>query len=89
MFFPSFAVRLKRVVHVACNRSFVSGLSPLAHAFGNWRGLALAHVPAAPRPLDWVLIAATAAAVALAALLCSVAPHVGFAQVWRVGGWLP
>ncbi|MBN3750398.1 hypothetical protein G3N96_34025 [Burkholderia sp. Se-20373] len=32
MFFQSFAVRLKRIVHVACDRSFVSGLSPLAHA---------------------------------------------------------
>ncbi|KVE07550.1 hypothetical protein [Burkholderia anthina] len=88
MFFQSFAFKFKRVVHVARDRSF-SGCSPLARAFGRWRGLALAHVPAAPRPLDCVLIAATAAAVALVALLCSAASHVGFAQVWRVGGWLP
>ncbi|AIO44039.1 MULTISPECIES: hypothetical protein [Burkholderia] len=88
MFVQSFAVKLKRVVHVACDRSF-SGRSPLARAFSRWRGRALAHVPTAPRPLDCVLIAATAAALALAALLCSVAPRVGFAQVWRVGGWLP
>ncbi|AOI76350.1 hypothetical protein [Burkholderia sp. NRF60-BP8] len=79
MFFQSFALRLKRIAHVTCNRSF-SGRSPLARAFGRWRGLALAHAPAAPRPLDCLLIAA---------LLCSVAPRVGFAQVWRVGGWLP
>ncbi|WP_027781128.1 MULTISPECIES: hypothetical protein [Burkholderia] len=88
MFFQSFAVRLKRIVHVTRNRAF-SRLSPFARALSHWRGVALAHVPAAPRPLDCVLIAATAAAVALAALLCSVAPRVGFAQVWRVGGWLP
>ena len=89
MFFQSFALRLKRIVHAACDRSFVSGLSPLAHALGNWRDAALAHVPAAPRPLDCVLVAAMAAAVALAALLCSAASRLGFAQVWRVGGWLP
>ncbi|AWV02103.1 hypothetical protein DM992_21815 [Burkholderia sp. JP2-270] len=89
MFIQSFAVRLKRIVHVACNRSFGSGLSPLAHAFGNWRGAALAHVPAAPRPLDCILAPVMAAAVALAALLCSAASRLGFAQVWRVGGWLP
>ncbi|MCU9953677.1 MULTISPECIES: hypothetical protein [Burkholderia] len=89
MFFQSFAVRLKRIVHVACDRSFVAGLSPLAHALANWRGAALAHMPAAPRPLDCVLVAAMAAAVALAALLCSAASRLGFAQVWRVGGWLP
>lgn len=89
MFLQSFAVRLKRIVHVACDRSFVSCLSPLAHALGNWRGAAFAHVPAAPRPLDCVLVAAMAAAVALAALLCSAASRLGFAQVWRVGGWLP
>ncbi|OXI30455.1 hypothetical protein CFB89_25170 [Burkholderia sp. AU16741] len=88
MFFPSFAVRLKRVVHVVCNRSFF-GRSPFAWAFGHRRGFALAHVPAAPRRLDCVLIAVTVAAVALAALLCSVAPRIGFAQVWRVGSWLP
>ncbi|AXF22964.1 hypothetical protein CUJ89_20975 [Burkholderia pyrrocinia] len=88
MFFQSFAVRLKRIVHVACDRSFVSGLSSLAHALSSWRGAALAYVPAAPRPLDCVLAAAMAAAVALAALLCAAASRLGFAQVWRVGGWL-
>ncbi|KWO49026.1 hypothetical protein WT97_04025 [Burkholderia sp. MSMB1459WGS] len=87
MFFQSFAVRLKRIVLVACNCSF-SGRASFARAFGHWRGRALAHAPA-PRPLDCLLIAATATAVALAALLCSVAPRVGFAHVWRVGGWLP
>ncbi|WP_175777227.1 hypothetical protein [Burkholderia anthina] len=89
MIFQSFAVRLKRLVHVACDRSFVSALSPLAHAFGNWRGAALAHLPAAPRPLDCALLGAMAAAVALVALLCTAASRVGFAQVWRIGGWLP
>ncbi|AOR70595.1 hypothetical protein BBJ41_23995 [Burkholderia stabilis] len=88
MFFQSFAVRLKRIVHVACDRSFVSGLSPLAHAFSNWRGTALAHAPV-PRPLDCMLAAAMAAAIALAALLCAAASRLGFAQVWRIGGWLP
>ncbi|MBN3835214.1 hypothetical protein [Burkholderia sp. Ac-20344] len=89
MFLQSFAVRLKRIVHLACDRSCVSGLSPLADAFSNWRGTALAHVPAAPRPLDCLLFAAMAAAVALVALLCSAASRLGFAQVWRIGGWLP
>lgn len=89
MFFQSFALRLKRIVHAACDRSFVSGLSPLARAFSNWRGMALTHVPATPRPLDCALVAAMAAALALAALLCSAASRLGFAQVWRVGGWLP
>ncbi|ERJ34346.1 hypothetical protein WL57_13695 [Burkholderia cepacia] len=89
MFLQSLAVRLKRIVHVACDRSFVSGLSPLAHALGHWRSSALAHVPAAPRPLDCLLFAVMAAAVALVALLCSAAPRLGFAQVWRIGGWLP
>ncbi|EMN5132667.1 hypothetical protein WR30_27000 [Burkholderia contaminans FFH2055] len=89
MHLQSFAVRLKRIVHLACERSFVSGLSPLAHAFSNWRGTALAHVPAAPRPLDCLLFAMMAAAVALVALLCSAASHLGFAQVGRIGGWLP
>ncbi|CAB3757046.1 hypothetical protein B7G54_07820 [Burkholderia puraquae] len=89
MFLQSFAVRLKRIVHVACDRSFVSGLSPLAHAFSNWRGTALAYVSAAPRPLDCLLFAAMAAAVAIVALLCSAASRLGFAQVWRIGGWLP
>ncbi|AKM38760.1 MULTISPECIES: hypothetical protein [Burkholderia] len=89
MHLQSFAVRLKRIVYLACERSFVSGLSPLAHAFSNWRGTALAHVPAAPRPLDCLLFAMMAAAVALVALLCSAASHLGFAQVGRIGGWLP
>ncbi|MCA8111232.1 hypothetical protein [Burkholderia cepacia] len=89
MFLQSLAVRLKRIVHVARDRSFVSSLSPLAHALGNWRSSALAHVPAAPRPLDCLLFAVMAAAVALVALLCSAAPRLGFAQVWRIGGWLP
>ena len=47
------------------------------------------HVPAAPRPLDCLLVAVMAAAVALVALLCSAAPRLGFAQVGRIGGWLP
>ncbi|MCA8212688.1 hypothetical protein LGN20_02110 [Burkholderia cepacia] len=89
MFLQSLAVRLKHIVHVACDRSFVSGLSPLAHALGNWRSSALAHVSAAPRPLACLLFAVMAAAVALVALLCSAAPRLGFAQVWRIGGWLP
>lgn len=83
MFFQSFAVSLKRLVHAACDRS------PLAHAFGNWRGTALAHLPAVPRPLDCALLGAMAAAIALVALLCTVASRIGFAQVWRIGGWLP
>lgn len=86
MFFQSFAARLKRLAHVASDRLLVSGLSPLAHAFGDWRGSALAHLPAAPRPLDCVLIGAMAAAVAL---LCTAASRLGFAHVWRIGGWLP
>ena len=89
MFLQSFALRLKRLLHVACDRSFVSALAPLAHAFSSWRGTALAHLPAAPRPLDCVLAGAMAAAVALVALLCTAAARLGFAQVWRIGGWLP
>ncbi|WP_198346276.1 hypothetical protein [Burkholderia ubonensis] len=50
MVFQSFAVRLKRYVHVACNRSL--GSAPVA-------------------------------------LLCPAASRVDFAQVWRVGAWLP
>lgn len=50
MVFQSFAVKLKRNVHVACNRSLVS--APVA-------------------------------------LLCSAASRVDFAQVRRVGAWLP
>ncbi|RQZ12841.1 hypothetical protein DIE15_22165 [Burkholderia sp. Bp9031] len=89
MFFQSFAVRLKQLVHVACDRSVVSALSPLARTFSNWRGSALAHTPAAPRPLDCALVGAMAAAVALVALLCTAASRLGFTQVWRIGGWLP
>ena len=89
MFFQSFAARLKRLIHVASDRLLVSGLSPLAHAFGDWRGSALAHLPAAPRTLDCVLIGAMAAAVALVALLCTAASRLGFAYVWRISGWLP
>ncbi|AFQ50003.1 hypothetical protein [Burkholderia cepacia] len=89
MFFQSFALRLKRLVHLACDRSFVSALSPLAHALASWRSAALAHVPTLPRPLDCVLIGAMAAAIALVALLCTAASRLGFMQVWRVGGWLP
>ncbi|KVF68685.1 hypothetical protein WS75_29040 [Burkholderia sp. FL-7-2-10-S1-D7] len=89
MFFQSFAAGLKRRAHVASDRLLVSALSPLVHAFGNWRGSALAHLPAAPRPLDCVLIGAMAAAVALVALLCTAASRLGFAHVWRIGGWLP
>ncbi|RQR26640.1 MULTISPECIES: hypothetical protein [unclassified Burkholderia] len=89
MFFQSFAARLKRRVHVVCGRSGVSTLSPLARTFSNWRGSALAHMPAAPRPLDCVLAGAVAAAIALVALLCTAASRLGFTQVWRIGGWLP
>ncbi|RQR40109.1 hypothetical protein DIE23_00140 [Burkholderia sp. Bp9143] len=89
MFFQSFAVRLKRFARVACDRSFVSVLSPLAHTLGNWRGTALAPLSAAPRPLDCALVGAMAAAVVLVALLCTTASRLGFAQVWRIGGWLP
>ncbi|RQS13665.1 hypothetical protein [Burkholderia sp. Bp8998] len=89
MFFQSFAVKLRRLAHVASNRAFVSALSPLAHTFSNWRGSALVHLPPAPRPLDCVLAGAMAAAVALVALLCTVASRLGFAQVGRIGGWLP
>ncbi|KUZ05936.1 hypothetical protein WI28_25130 [Burkholderia diffusa] len=88
MFFQSFAARLKRLVHVASDRSPASALSPLAHAVGDWRGCALAHLPAAPRALDCVLIGAMAAAVALVALLCTAGSRLGFAHVWRIGGWL-
>ncbi|MET3823023.1 hypothetical protein F3J14_20965 [Burkholderia sp. Tr-862] len=86
MFFQSLAATLKRLLHVTCDRSSVS---PLAHALGNWRGSALAHRPAAPRPLDCLLVGAMAAAVALVALLCTAASHLGFTQAWRIGGWLP
>jgi len=86
MFLQSLALRLKRLVHFAYDRSFVSALSPLAHTFSSWRGSALAHLPAAPRPLDCVLVGAMAAAVAL---LCTAASRLGFTQVWRIGGWLP
>ncbi|KUZ43978.1 hypothetical protein WT21_01985 [Burkholderia territorii] len=89
MFFQSFAARLKRLVHVASDRSPASLLAPLANAFGHRRGSALAHLPAALRVLDCVLIGAMATAVALVALLCVAASRLGFAHVWRIGGWLP
>ncbi|WDR87131.1 hypothetical protein [Burkholderia ambifaria] len=86
MFFQSLAAKLKRRLHVTCDRLSVS---PLTHALGNWRGSALAHRPAAPRPLDCMLAGAMAAAVALVVLLCTAASRLGFAQAWRIGGWLP
>ena len=86
MFFQSLAAKLKRRLHVTCDRLSVS---PLADALGNWRGSALAHRPAAPRPLDCMLAGAMAAAVALVVLLCTAASRLGFAQAWRIGGWLP
>ncbi|WP_431824715.1 hypothetical protein [Burkholderia sp. F1] len=89
MFFQSFAVRLKRYVHVACNRSLVSALSPLAHAASHWRGAALVDALLPTRAPDCAVLGAMAAAVALVALLCSAASRLDFAQVWRVGGWLP
>ncbi|KVH67413.1 hypothetical protein WL30_26770 [Burkholderia ubonensis] len=89
MVFQSFAVRLKRYVHVACNRSLVSALSPLAHAASNWRGAALADALLPARASDCVVLGGMAAAVAMVALLCSAASRIDFAQVWRVGGWLP
>ncbi|MCW0134131.1 hypothetical protein [Burkholderia pseudomallei] len=88
MVFQSFAVRLKRYVHVACCRSLVSALSPLAHAVCNWRGAALADA-LLPARSDCVVLGGMAAAVALVALLCSTASRIDFAQVWRVGAWLP
>lgn len=89
MFFQSFAARLKRLIHVASHRSLVSAVSPLVHALDNWRGSTLVHLPEAPRPLDCVLVGAMAAAIALVALLCTAASRLGFAHVWRIGGWLP
>ncbi|RQZ37441.1 hypothetical protein DIE16_18225 [Burkholderia sp. Bp9090] len=89
MSFQSLMVRLRQLARVVSDRSFASALAPLAHTFGNWRGSALAHLPAAPRPLDCVLAGAMAAAVALVALLCATASRLGFAHVWRIGGWLP
>ncbi|WP_448168814.1 hypothetical protein [Burkholderia ambifaria] len=86
MFFQSLAAKLKRRLHVTCDRLSVS---PLAEALGYWRGSALAHRPAAPRPLDCMLAGAMAAAVALVVLLCTAASRLGFAQAWRIGGWLP
>ncbi|MGU7772993.1 hypothetical protein ACV229_22800 [Burkholderia sp. MR1-5-21] len=88
MFFQSFAVKLKRVVHVACDRSLVSVVSPLAHAVSNWRGATLAHALIPTRALDCAMLGIMAAAVALVALLCAAASRLGFTQVWRVGGWL-
>ncbi|NHL69513.1 hypothetical protein EIB72_24365 [Burkholderia ambifaria] len=90
MFFQSLAAKLKRRLHITCDRLSVSPLAEaLAEALGNWRGSALAHRPAAPRPLDCMLAAAMAAAVALVVLLCTAASRLGFAQAWRIGGWLP
>ncbi|KAB0634630.1 hypothetical protein [Burkholderia latens] len=91
MFFPSFALRLKRLALVAGDRSVVSVLSLLARACGNRCGTTLGHLPSRPlpRPLDCALVGAMAAAVALVALLCAAASRVGFAHVWRIGGWLP
>ncbi|KWK79955.1 hypothetical protein WM16_05850 [Burkholderia ubonensis] len=89
MVFQSLAVRLKRYVHVACNRSLVSALSPLAHAAGNWRRAALADARLPARAADCAVLGGMAAAVVLVALLCSAASPIDFAQVWRVGGWLP
>ncbi|MBR7961058.1 hypothetical protein KDW41_11425 [Burkholderia vietnamiensis] len=88
MFVSTFALRLKRLALVARARSRVCALSPLAQSFAR-RGATLAHPRLLPRPLDCVLIAAMAAAVALVALLCAAASRVGFAHVWRIGGWLP
>ncbi|QDW52729.1 MULTISPECIES: hypothetical protein [Burkholderia] len=90
MFFQSLAAKLKRRLHVTCDRLSVSPLAEaLAEALGNRRGSALAHRPAAPRPLDCMLAGAMAAAVALVVLLCTAASRLGFTQAWRIGGWLP
>ncbi|CAI8909287.1 MULTISPECIES: hypothetical protein [Burkholderia] len=90
MFFQSLAAKLKRRLHVTCDRLSVSPLAEaLAEALGNWRGSVLTHRPAAPRPLDCMLAGAMAAAVALVVLLCTAASRLGFAQAWRIGGWLP
>ncbi|MFP3505552.1 hypothetical protein [Burkholderia sp. SIMBA_062] len=86
MFFQSLTVRVKRLLHISCDRLSVSSL---ADALGNRGGRALAHRPAAPRPLDCMLAGAMAAAVALVVLLCTAASHLGFTQAWRIGGWLP
>ena len=56
--------------------------SPLAHAFSN---AARRSPTCRPRPLDCLLVAVMAA-VALVALL---AGRARFAQVGRIGGWLP
>jgi hypothetical protein len=89
MFIQSFAVKLKRYVHVACDRSLVSALSPLAHALSNWRGAVLTHAPIPTRPIDCAVLGLMGAAVALVALLCAATSRLGFAQAWRVGCWLP
>ncbi|AJY09315.1 hypothetical protein K6W16_01430 [Burkholderia dolosa] len=88
MFIRSFAIGLARCVRVACGRRVVFRIAPLARALGHRRGCARAFA-AAPRPVDCLLVGAMAAAVVLVALLCSAAPHIGFAQVSRIGGWLP
>ncbi|TCW79649.1 hypothetical protein C5O80_29230 [Burkholderia sp. SRS-46] len=89
MFIQSFAVKLKRYVHVACNRSLVSALSPLAHAASNWRDASLTHALMPMRTLDCAVLGAMAGAIALVALLCAAAARLDFAQAWRVGCWLP
>ncbi|WP_126282818.1 hypothetical protein [Burkholderia stagnalis] len=89
MFLQSFAIKLKRYVHVAYSRSLFSALSPLAHAATNWRDAPLAHALLPTRALDCAVLGAMAGAIALVALLCAAASRIGFAQVWRVGGWLP
>jgi len=89
MFIQSFAVKLKRHVHHACDRSLVSALSPLAHALGNLRGAQLPHVPLPVRPVDCALLGVMAAAVLLAALICAASSRIGLTHAWRVGCWLP
>ncbi|CAJ3197893.1 hypothetical protein NUV26_24035 [Burkholderia pseudomultivorans] len=89
MFIQSFAVKLKRYVHVACNRSLVSALSPLAHAASSWRDAPLTHALIPTRALDCAVLGVMAGAIALVALLCAGASRLDFAQAWRVGCWLP
>ncbi|CAN0624770.1 conserved protein of unknown function [Burkholderia multivorans] len=89
MFIQSFAVKLKRHVHHACDRSLVCAPSPLVHALGNWRGAQLPHAPVPVRPVDCALLGVMAAAMLLVALLCAASSRIGLAQAWRVGCWLP
>ncbi|WP_306716495.1 hypothetical protein [Burkholderia dolosa] len=77
MFIQSFALELKRVAQAARTRALVRAVSSCIRR------------PALPRPLDCMLVGATLAAIALAALLCAAGSRVGFSFVWRVGGWLP